>query len=283
MLLISEPIIIWQSENVDVKDSVQVARAMKSRRAARQKVLVDDGRWQWGNISDQFFLNFYYYVFRFEYPSVDANGNEIMLSGIAACPTPKECSKVNNIIMGTHVTITSDAQRPSAQINNVARDDWGMLMSLAGGPKFILNDDYGALLLGAQAGATIGGVFLCCTGIGAVFGVPLLELSVVLDIFAIDQVDKAWGYHDYNNNLVILADYEGYGITKDRAHPYLYQELTARQCIDATRHGRYLYEHDGSLEYLRHPIRENFRCMSMGSRRGDPSQWLATALSNRTT
>lgn len=268
MLLFSEPILIWQSENVDVKDSVQVARAMKPRRAARKKVLLDDGRWQWGNISDEFFLNFYYYVFRFEYPSVDADGNEVILSGIAACPTPKACSKVNNIIMGTHVTITSDAQRPSAQIYNFARDDWGMLMSLAGGPKFILNEDYGALLLGAQAGTTIAGVLLCCTGVGAIFGVPLLELSIVTDIFAIDQIDKAWGYHDYNNNLVILADYEGYGITKNRAHPYLYQELTARQCIDATRHGRYLYEHDSSLEYLRHPIRENFRCMSMGYSQG---------------
>ena len=65
-----------------------------------------------------------------------------------------------------------------------------------------------------------------------------------------------------------MADYEGYGITKERAHPYLYQELTARQCVDATRYGRYLYEHDQDLNFLRHNIRSNFRCLSMGYSQG---------------
>ena len=32
--------------------------------------------------------------------------------------------------------------------------------------------------------------------------------------------------------LVVFPDYEGYGSTVDRAHPYLYQEVTARQVID---------------------------------------------------
>lgn len=32
--------------------------------------------------------------------------------------------------------------------------------------------------------------------------------------------------------LVVFPDYEGYGATMDRAHPYLYQEATARQVID---------------------------------------------------
>jgi pimeloyl-ACP methyl ester carboxylesterase len=32
--------------------------------------------------------------------------------------------------------------------------------------------------------------------------------------------------------LVVFPDYEGYGSTMDRAHPYLYQEVTARQVID---------------------------------------------------
>ena len=41
--------------------------------------------------------------------------------------------------------------------------------------------------------------------------------------------------------LVIMPDYEGYGITADRAHPYLYQELTARQVVDAVRYGLALY------------------------------------------
>lgn len=268
MLLISEPEIFWRSQSVNVYDSTSVDRAMTPHRSARKKVLQDDGRYQWGNLDKSKFLDFHYYVFRYEYPSVDADGNIVMLSAIAACPTPKGASKVNNIIIGTHVTITSDAQRPSAQINNFGRDDWGMLMSLAAGPKFLLNETCSAILLGAQAATGIGGLLLCMTGVGAFIGVPLLAAHIMTDMYAIDQIDKAWGYHNYNNNLVILPDYEGYGLTKDRAHPYLYQELTARQCIDATRYGRYLYEHDGLLTYLRHPLRSNFRCMSMGYSQG---------------
>ena len=269
VMLLSEAETVWQSENVNIYDSAQVSRALMPRRNARMKALADGGgSWQWGNLSDQFLQNFYYYVYRFNYPSVDAKGQEVMLSGIAACPTPDGASKVNNIVMGTHITITSDAQRPSAQVNNFERDDWGMIMSLAAGPKFMLNAKYSAYLIAAQAGTTLGGLGLCLTGAGAIVGIPLLLASIVTDIYAIDQLDKAWGNHDYNNNLVIMADYEGYGLTKDHAHPYLYQELTARQCVDATIYGRYLYEHDARLSYLRHPIRSDYRTFSIGYSQG---------------
>lgn len=269
MVLFAEPEIIWRSENTNVYDSISVDHAMKPRRNVRKKVLQDDGRYQWGNLDSGKFIDFHYYVYRYEYPSVDADGNTVMLSAIAACPTPNGASKVNNIIIGTHVTITSDNQRPSAQINNFGRDDWGMLMSLAAGPKFILNDKAQAVLIGAQAATGIAGVAcLLIPGVGLFLSAVAITANIITDIYAIDQMNKAWGYHDYNNNLVILPDYEGYGLTKDRAHPYLYQELTARQCIDATRHGRYLYEHDALLNYLRHPIRSDFRCISMGYSQG---------------
>ena len=42
--------------------------------------------------------------------------------------------------------------------------------------------------------------------------------------------------------LVILPDYEGYGVSKSRPHPYLYQELTARQVVDGVRYGLALYK-----------------------------------------
>lgn len=42
-------------------------------------------------------------------------------------------------------------------------------------------------------------------------------------------------------NVLIMPDYEGYGITKDRPHPYLYQELTARQVVDGVRYGMALF------------------------------------------
>jgi hypothetical protein len=43
-------------------------------------------------------------------------------------------------------------------------------------------------------------------------------------------------------NVLIMPDYEGYGVTKDRPHPYLYQELTARQVIDGVRYGIALFK-----------------------------------------
>lgn len=38
-------------------------------------------------------------------------------------------------------------------------------------------------------------------------------------------------------DVVIMPDYEGYGVSKDRAHPYLDQELTARQVMDGVLYG----------------------------------------------
>ena len=45
-----------------------------------------------------------------------------------------------------------------------------------------------------------------------------------------------------NNALVIMPDYEGYGGTVSRTHPYLCQELTAHQVIDAVRAGMKLFK-----------------------------------------
>ena len=42
--------------------------------------------------------------------------------------------------------------------------------------------------------------------------------------------------------VIIAPDYEGYGVTKDVPHPYLAQELTARQVMDAVEYGLMLYK-----------------------------------------
>lgn len=44
------------------------------------------------------------------------------------------------------------------------------------------------------------------------------------------------------NALVIMPDYEGYGGTVTRTHPYLCQELTANQVVDAVRAGMKLFK-----------------------------------------
>lgn len=51
-----------------------------------------------------------------------------------------------------------------------------------------------------------------------------------------------------SNALVIMPDYEGYGGTVKRTHPYLCQELTARQVVDAVRAGMKLFkEQNGQM------------------------------------
>lgn len=47
------------------------------------------------------------------------------------------------------------------------------------------------------------------------------------------------------NALVIMPDYEGYGVTNNRPHPYLCQELTARQVVDAVRAGLKFFRQKG--------------------------------------
>lgn len=49
----------------------------------------------------------------------------------------------------------------------------------------------------------------------------------------------------FNNSLVVVPDYEGYGSTSDRPHPFLYHELTARQVVDGAIAAREWFESQG--------------------------------------
>ncbi len=71
-----------------------------------------------------------------------------------------------------------------------------------------------------------------------------------------------------HHNLVILPDYEGYGITKDKAHPYLCEEVTAKQVTDALRYGIQLYQNDPKVESVRRPFREGWRTVCTGYSQG---------------
>ena len=70
------------------------------------------------------------------------------------------------------------------------------------------------------------------------------------------------------HNLVILPDYEGYGITSDRTHPYLCEEITARQVTDAIRYGIQLYQNDPQVESVRLPFRQDWRTICTGYSQG---------------
>lgn len=249
--------VVWQSDGQDIFDSTSVVAAVKARRVLKSP---SQGPKPQTGVLMEFFQSFSYYVFSFDYPSIGADGSEVTLSAMAACPPKSGATQVHNVILGTHITLTADRERPSSRFNNYDEDDWGMLFSLASGPKFILKGDYQALLAEANL-LSVFVVNLFLPGAGSL-------VSGFLTAYEVDQIVKALAYYDYNYNLVIMPDYEGYGASKDRAHPYLYQELTARQCLDATRYGIQLYKTDPAVSYITLPLRSDFRTLSCGYSQG---------------
>ena len=73
---------------------------------------------------------------------------------------------------------------------------------------------------------------------------------------------------NYISHAVIVApDYEGYGTTRDKAHPYLAQELTARQVMDAVNYGMELYQkHVNDNRAL--PFKSEWRSFGFGFSQG---------------
>ena len=147
-------------------------------------------------------------LYTFKYPSVDADGNTIYLSGLMGVP---DGAKPDNLVIGCHETITSNYECPSEwHISADAPLQSGHFMML----------QYCRYNLLRQP---------CC--------------------------------------LVIMPDYEGYGITKDRAHPYLYQELTARQVVDAVRSALAWYDHLIAIGKVK-PFEPGWKSVSIGYSQG---------------
>ena len=128
--------------------------------------------------------------YTFNYPSISATGEEVVLSSslIAWMPEePNETDSIESLHIYSHYTITADKECPTSNLNIKDR----LIFSL------LVKDQYG---LGFDESQN----FISCS-------------------------------------VVIAPDYEGYGVTRDRAHPYLAQELTARQVMDAVDYGLKLY------------------------------------------
>ena len=156
------------------------------------------------------------YWYRYNYPSINAEGKPVLLSSLACMPD-EDCDYVNNVIIGCHVTITSNQECPSQYSS---WDNW--------------NSDVSMLMNHAGSGL----------------------------VFHSSQSNYAY------YNLVILPDYEGYGLTRSHAHPYLYQELTARQVVDGVRYGIALYKNSPTVSAIRHPFRNGWRSISVGYSQG---------------
>ena len=129
--------------------------------------------------------------YKFNYPSVNADGEEVVLSALLVAWNPEEpktTDSIESVHIYSHFTITADYECPTSDQNLKER----ILFAL------LAKEDYG---LG----------------------------------FEEDQ-------NFISHCIIIAPDYEGYGITKDLAHPYLAQELTARQMTDAVDYGLKLYQ-----------------------------------------
>lgn len=155
-------------------------------------------------------------LYSFTYPSVDADGNKVTLSSLMAVPsrmfilTP---AMPNNLVIGCHVTITSNFECPT-EYNKT------------------------------------GGVFSWMSDVG------MQIFYARYDIFRQPCC------------LVIMPDYEGYGITKNRAHPYLYQELTARQVVDAVRYGLALYKENIGKGFSFRNFEDGWKTVCVGYSQG---------------
>ena len=170
----------------------QQKRASQPARARRRIAGVNVDTDQYGDWKDEGSQAFgsFAKLYSYKYPSVDANGNKVVLSALMGVPTKMTLfglwgsAKPNNLVIGCHETITSNYECPTNyKHGGSAQSGNGMLLEFTR-YDFIRQP--------------------CC--------------------------------------LVILADYEGYGCTADRPHPYLYQELTARQVVDAVRYGLALHQ-----------------------------------------
>ena len=191
--------------NTEVGTAKKRMKALGSRRTAPSDFINGDND-KWYDM----------YWFRFFYPSVNAQGEPITLSALAAFPD-EDPEHINNVIIGCHITITSNKEAPSEYYNS------GSWMT-----------DTGMLMWHASSGTTIH-----------------------------KSEDNQLYY-----NLVIMPDYEGYGITKDLPHPYLYQELTARQVVDGVRYGIALYKNSSVIAPYRNPFRTKWKSASVGYSQG---------------
>ena len=233
------PEVVWRSENADF------INAQHSRRAASNPSTIK------GKVHD-LFDEITVYTFKFTYESINSKGEVVTLSGMAACPDPKKTDVVHNMLIGTHVTITADNQCPSNQ-TAVSSGDFGVLVSLTGEWSFNINR---IARFGKDTGEAVLDAIL-----DTIF--PLIGAGKKIN----KVVDTAKGAYP-NFNFVVMPDYEGYGDTKTSAHPYLYEELTARQVLDGAVAARYAYEHDTALKDLHRNFRKDWRTIVCGYSQG---------------
>ena len=212
MKIVTDPI----TKSVDTTSTVTNIEWNTEPGTAKRRMAERGGDLQGSDFYDgdhDWWLDMYWYSFN--YPSINSEGEPLLLSSLACMPD-NDPDYVNNVIIGCHITITSNSQCPTSY------NDRGGLAS-----------DIGLMMMHASSGA-------------------------------VHASESNQAYY----NLVILPDYEGYGITRSHAHPYIYEELTARQVVDAVRYGIALYNSSSATSSIRHPFRSNWRSICLGYSQG---------------
>ena len=129
--------------------------------------------------------------YSYNYPSKDANGQDVVLSSMLIAWSPiisSETDSIESLHIYSHYTITADKESLTSSENNQDRLLFGMLVKSS-------------------------------------YGIGL---------------DRTCNF--ISRCVVIAPDYQGYGVTRNQNHPYLAQELTARQVVDAVMYGSRLYQ-----------------------------------------
>ena len=156
-------------------------------------------------------------VYKFNYPSISATGEPIVLSSLLACwapSNPEEGAAIESVHMYSHYTVSANSQCPTSATAVTA--DFVVLSILFEGAEEDERNPF---------------------------------MSVV------------------KRSIVIMPDYEGYGVSVDRTHPYLMQSVTARQVVDAVTYGLQLYEKlNGANNTL--PLKDDWRSFSVGYSQG---------------
>jgi len=234
--------VVWRSENPDFENAKPLRRAVETGTVK-------------GKIHDMF-KEQTVYTFKYTYESINSAGEKVTLSGMAACPEKQLASKVSNMVIGTHITITSDKESPS-QTKALTAGDTGVLFSLSGPTSLNLTT---GMKFGQKVGKSIVDFFKTIWN----------EFTDPVDAIKkkIKKVQKWVDGVDPCNDFVVMPDYEGYGETKSLAHPYLYQELTARQVLDGAWAAHYAYLHDPALEKYRLKFRKDWRTVVCGYSQG---------------
>ena len=70
----------------------------------------------------------------------------------------------------------------------------------------------------------------------------LKTTAAVNDVTVINLFPKSAKIPELRQSVIIVPDYEGFGISLERAHPSLSQEISARQVADAAQYGLELYK-----------------------------------------